>query len=238
MKNSRGLVGPGPNYFSNNKKNVWVDTNGYLHLTIIKSNNTWQCAEVICKKPIGYGTYTFTIAAPKKKLDPNVVFGLFTWDTATYKKEANSEIDIEFSQWTDPNAPNLHYSVQPTCGTDEKSGIYRERTKAISTKYKRSSSIHEFTWTPNKVSFSSIWQNKEHDHSNYIAKWHFNKNNPLRRSSCGTELSDPIGIPAPGTNTEVRINLWLVDGNHDKKPDPPCSEQEIIIKNFIYQPLK
>src|SRR6266852_3653418 len=48
-------VGPGPNYFSDNANNVWVDTSNRLHLRIGK----WVCAEVVLQSSPGYGTYRF-----------------------------------------------------------------------------------------------------------------------------------------------------------------------------------
>ena len=46
VKTSFGLVGPGPNYFSDSTNNVWLDAQGRLHLRITNRSNQWQCAEV------------------------------------------------------------------------------------------------------------------------------------------------------------------------------------------------
>jgi hypothetical protein len=73
-------MGPGPNYFSDNAKNAWVDSSGYLHLAITNRNGVWQCAEVICTESLGYGSYEFDIATPSDAIDKNTVLGLFTWD--------------------------------------------------------------------------------------------------------------------------------------------------------------
>ncbi len=239
IKHGNGLMGPGPNYFSNSNKNVWIDKHGWLHLAIRRNNNRWTCSEVICQTPVGYGTYKFIIAPPKKKLAPNVIFGLFTWDTETYFKQANSEIDIEFTQWANTNNPNLFYSVQPTCGPDDPTGMYRERTSAFFISDTNHPAEYQFTWLPDKVTFFSQ-PTTSISAGNHTTDWIFSSNKPPRRSSCGDGISAPIGIPRPGTNTEVRINLWIMDANHDKKPDLPMNndEQEVVIKSFDFTPLQ
>src|SRR6266568_3108242 len=85
--------GPGPNYFSSSPENVWVDSQGQLHLKITNRNNRWYCAEVSLEKPLGYGTYEFFVNGRFDQLDPHVVDGLFL-----YEDDAH-EIDIEFGRW-------------------------------------------------------------------------------------------------------------------------------------------
>src|SRR5436305_806293 len=53
VKASTGRVGPGPNYFSDSTNNVWVDTQGRLHLKITKVGGRWNCAEVINQQSLG-----------------------------------------------------------------------------------------------------------------------------------------------------------------------------------------
>lgn len=111
VKNYAWEVGPGPNRFSDNSRNVWVDAAGRLHLRIEKRKKTWYCAEVICTESLGHGTYRFYLDSDVAELDPNVVLGLFTWsDTPGFN---NREVDIEFSRWGDRNGPNAQFVVQP-----------------------------------------------------------------------------------------------------------------------------
>ncbi|MFM7722924.1 MAG: hypothetical protein ACKO7C_07960, partial [Bacteroidota bacterium] len=101
VKYSNTPVGPGPNNFSRLYDDVWVDENGYLHLTIAKHGDTWYSSEVVGQDNLGYGTYIFTIQADPMSFSENVVFGLFTWDNNTLLTDGNSEVDIEFSKWGD-----------------------------------------------------------------------------------------------------------------------------------------
>ena len=96
---------PGPNYFSDGPQDVWVDSSGFLHLSLVYRNGVWQAAEVESEDILSYGTYSFVLGSPVDQLDPNVVLGLFTWD-ATSAQYAHREIDIELSRWGNANSAN------------------------------------------------------------------------------------------------------------------------------------
>jgi hypothetical protein len=144
VKDSGGyLWGPGPNVWSD--RNAWVDAAGRLNLKIARSSSgTWQSAEVIRDgKPLGYGTYRFTIASNVSALDPNVVLGLFLWDArgGAY----NREMDIEFSKWGSASSPtNAQYVVQP----------WWRHGNLFSFRQPAGSTTHQFTWAPGRVTFS------------------------------------------------------------------------------------
>jgi hypothetical protein len=113
VKASTGRVGPGPNYFSASKSNVWVDGRGRLHLRITKAGGHWQVAEIGLDHALGYGTYTWTLASRVDDLDTNAVLGLFTYDD-TSAADAHREIDIEASRWGDASdSTNAQFVVQP-----------------------------------------------------------------------------------------------------------------------------
>jgi len=78
VKASRERVGPGPNYFSASRENVFVDTEGRLHLKIVWRAGRWTSAEVISRQTVGYGTYRFEVEQANP-LDANAVLGAFTW---------------------------------------------------------------------------------------------------------------------------------------------------------------
>jgi hypothetical protein len=100
-----------PNRFSADKRSVWVDALGRLHLRLRRDGHAWFSAEVACAQPLGYGMYQFAVDTDAGALDPNVVAGFFTWsDDDAF---ANREIDIEISRWGDPAAANAQFAVQP-----------------------------------------------------------------------------------------------------------------------------
>ena len=182
VKASEAMVGPGDNYFSAGEDNVWVDSNGNLHLTIAFENNKWYSTEVITQAPLGYGTYTFTLASPVDQLDKNAVLGLFTWDDDApvyYYRE----IDIEFSRWGQDSGENSQFVVQPF---DQPGHRHRYNTTLTGTY-----STHGFLWDTDQVSFFSF-QGHKPNLGGEIESWQY----------AGTDV-----LPAGDGN--ARINLWL-----------------------------
>jgi hypothetical protein len=207
VKSSAGLVGPGPNYFSDSTDNVWVDAQGQLHLRITYRSNQWQCAEVVSARTFGYGQYRFEINSQVDFLDPNVVLGAFTWsEDPAY---AHREMDIECSRWghsSDFN--NAQYVVQPP---------YLGRFLRYSVPVVPTNSTHLFTWVSNAISFQSQtgMYSPELAAPNIITNW-------------------TLTATVPQTGDEnVRVNLWLINGN----PPGNHQEVEIILKSFQFVPL-
>jgi len=95
-----------------NPDNVYVSDAGALHLRIVSRDNRWTCSEVNLTRSLGYGTYSFTVE-DISKLDPFVVFGMFTWDYST-DRENHREFDIDISQWGDPQNKNAEFVLQPS----------------------------------------------------------------------------------------------------------------------------
>src|SRR5882724_552067 len=112
VKSPAGLAGPGPNYFSDATNNVWVDTNGWLHLRVTHRTNAWQCAEIVSARTIGQGNYRFEVNSAIDSLNQNVTLGLFTWsDDPTF---TDREIDVEGGRWGNPaDTDNAQFVVQP-----------------------------------------------------------------------------------------------------------------------------
>lgn len=147
VKKSDTPVGPpdSGNYFSDSSQDVWVDSQGKLHLKISHSSGKWTCSEVICSRSFGYGTYTFTLDTDPTLLDKNAVLGLFTWNDAP--EYAHREIDIEFSKWANSTDPNSQYVIQPW---DQPNHRHRFNLPQSS-----GPSVHSFAWSAKSVVFQS-----------------------------------------------------------------------------------
>ena len=142
-KSGGSRVGPGPNYFA--KKNAWVDSSGRLHLAITKAGRHWTVGEVVNTRSLGYGTYKWVLASRVDNLDPNMVLGLFVYDSDPSFN--HREIDIEASRWGNASDPtNAQFVVQPYPPT----GDLRRITQGTSLPATLS-----FTWTAAGVSFSA-----------------------------------------------------------------------------------
>jgi hypothetical protein len=207
VKNSADArLGPGPNYFSDSARNVWVDELGRLHLRIEKRNGRWYSAEVISTASFGYGTYRWYLDSPVDRLDPNVVLGLFTWnDDPAYN---HRELDIEFARWGNASYANGQYTVQPYTVAGNQF-IFNEPPGVPQT-------THSLVWGSASAAFKSIrgHASTSSDPSLRIAEHSFSQ-----------------GVPPTG-GENARMNLWLFEGSApaDRK------DVEIVIKRFEFIP--
>jgi hypothetical protein len=106
--------------------NVFVDANGYLHLTITNNGGTWSAAELFTTDRLGFGTYQWQIDAPIDRFDRNVVLGLFPYGPAAgIGNDGTNEIDIEYSFWGNANGSNGDWTNYPASGTTIGETTYR-----------------------------------------------------------------------------------------------------------------
>lgn len=91
--------------------NASTDSNGHLHLRIVRKADHWTCAGVILTHSFGYGTYLFTVE-DVSHLAPAVTLSLFTWDDLGAEQN-HREMDIEISRWGDPAVKNAQFVMQP-----------------------------------------------------------------------------------------------------------------------------
>jgi len=226
-------VNPGQNYFSGDDRDIYLDENGYLHLRIAEHDGKWVSSEVVADEFTGYGTYRFTVEGYMDAFPANVVLGLFTWDNNTFREQANSEVDIEFSKWGDSEKERtLQYGVQPI----NFGPYYPERD--FQPDYTSGDidgiSTHEFTWADTLITWKSF-RGESTEESDKIGEWAFGTNNPAREKNEGGRSSNAIVIPAPGATTSARMNLWILTAI---APGPlDNNAQEVIIRKFEYVPL-
>lgn len=232
-KNAISPVGPGPNRFSGTSDFAWVDAAGNLHLKIAKKNNQWTCSEVISTRTFGYGTYVFTCISDITTFDKNAVFGAFTWDNYSFQKQANSEVDVEFSRWGNATDSNLiSYAVQPVIFSNPIPYTERTYRPSVPTKYLKQPITYMYRWTPDSV-YWECYEGFTYPGTNKLSQWTFRNTSQPRQKIEGPNTSDPIVIPAPADSTNARFNLWLLNGeapSHSK-------ELEVIISSFKYTPL-
>ena len=95
-------------------RNVSVDADGFLHLSINKKAGTWTAAELFTLDNLGFGTYQWLVQGDVWNMDPHTVLGLFPYGpTHGIGKDATNEIDIEFSQWNKTCVCNADFTVYP-----------------------------------------------------------------------------------------------------------------------------
>ncbi len=101
-----------------NPANVSVDANGYLHLKITKTGDTWSAAELFTVDKLGFGTYQWQTDGPTDRMDPNVVLGFYPYGPAAgIGENGTNEIDIEYSRWGRKSGVNGDWTDYPNSGT-------------------------------------------------------------------------------------------------------------------------
>ncbi len=225
--------GPGPNYFSGNPNDIYLDENGYLHMKIVQRNGEWYSTEIVSDEAMGYGRYTFTVEGDMEDLASNTVLGLFTWDDETFKTDANSEVDVEISRWGNSSDPYvLQFGVQPIFFGQ----LNEERMERPEYSIGKMNGLtnHTFIWTDSLITWES-YVGDTYGQGEILGTWRFDLTNPARVKEEGGNSSDPVIIPAPGDATNARINLWL----HQQPSSAPANglPQEVIIRDFEYEPF-
>lgn len=230
VKSSPSLQGPGPNLFSDRPEDIFIDGNGYLHMRIAEYNGSWYSTEVVSYDTVGYGEYTWVVSGDYENIPENIVVRLFTWNTESFAEEANSEVDIEFAKWNNPDAKTLHTSVQPVNRSDTNYHAYRTHEHDTDPGDLVGVTTHQFIWTDSLITWRS-WKGNGTG-GQEIAFWEFSDTNRAVPKVENGLASRPIVIPAPLNNTNVRMNFWMLGGI----PPSDGQIQELVIRNFDYVP--
>jgi hypothetical protein len=198
---------PGPNAFSDNPDNVWVDGQGSLHLRITNRDGGWQCAEAFCLDRLpGYGRYEYTVGGPVDAFDRWVVGGLFLYAPPERDGQA-TEIDIEFARWGANSGYNLQLTVQPWQLPDHRRQFAWQLADAPTT--------HWFEWRPGEARFFSA-PGAVADPRKAVVSWTYR----------GAD------VPKPGRE-RVHLNLWLFR----TRPPSDAREVELVVTAFRYTRL-
>jgi hypothetical protein len=181
-------------------------------LRVTQRNGQWYCAEVVSRRAFGYGTYRFFLASAEDTLDPNIVFGMFTYDDDPTASNGHRELDLELSRWSNASDPtNAQFVVQPF---DVPGNLTRWTLPAGA-----ALTTHSFTWSSGRVDFVS--------HNGVIA--------PPPTSVPQTAIWSRLGsaVPTPG-DERVHINLWLFNTAAPSNGQ----EAEVIISRFAFIPAQ
>jgi hypothetical protein len=222
VKEAPAAVGPGPNRFSRDPEDVWVDSASKLHLTVHQKGPDWYSTEVILTEALGYGQYLVQTSSRVDQLDSNAVFGAFTWDSygdpSVPTGRCNREIDFEDARWSKPSDPeNSQFVVQPW---DTAGNLHRFELPDLGADARLTRILK---WEKDRLYFVLLQGHHSFDswtQGDVIEEWEY--------------LHDPGAghfVPEPG-EARVRLNLWLNSGWS------PAGDGvlEVVVDNFAFVP--
>jgi hypothetical protein len=226
-KQSADVCGPGFNKFSNETA---YEKDGELYLTY--SNQ--QASEVRVTLPndqlFNYGKYTFSIKSVSvldaagqvvdDKLPNDLVLGLFTWDdTDNYAihENFNHEVDIEISRWGCEENADAQFLVQPA-GYPQMDRFY----SGAKGTYDQGGHVYSFNWLPNRID----WETTAGGGQTF---------------SLTSEMAQYKRVPdfvqcMPSGYTEIRMNLWNMNGPEIPTGIAPTDTVQVVIDKFSYEP--
>jgi len=124
-------------------RNAWVDADGHLHLLLAQREGRWTSAALTLDRPLGYGTYAFTVR-DTSNLDPAAAFSMYTWDDRA--EQTHRELNISISSWGNPRNKNAQYVLQ---FEDVADNVFRYDAPA-------GRLTHTFRWEPGRASFATV----------------------------------------------------------------------------------
>lgn len=210
VKSGQGVF-PGPNNWD--PDNVFVDSDGHLHLKICKQSGSWSCAEIYMSSDqrLGFGTYQWQILGRPDILDENVVLGLFNYTVPEIGPGGTNEIDIEFSAWGHAQRDRGNWTVWPAVQGVEH--VTHEFDMSPNT----DASTHRFDWQSRQIFYQSLHGLREPgDDEGLYASWPFAPSN----------YDEAI----PQHPLPVHVNLWLNKG----MPPQDGREVELVISSFNF----
>ena len=202
-------TGPGRNYFSGGRENIWVDEKGRMHIRTTHNNGRWYCAEARMVESLGYGKYIFHLEGNPAKLDKDLVIGFFTYDHGDTMHH-HREIDIEFSSWGNEKNMNSQYVLQPH---EISENVHRYQTD-LSKKTQ-----HIISWKKNKIGFVSSYVTTEADTEviTKYAEWNYKPHPRLKKNK-----------------EKFSMNVWIYKADFPSD----FNDYEFIVSKFEFIPYK
>jgi hypothetical protein len=213
---------PGNNLFSNDRNEVFLDSQGKLHCKLNKRDQYWYSVELVADTALGYGTYAVFTETRLDTLPKNLMFEFGITSETGMKSYIPCDIAVQFSRLGQPvgSVNTLQYLVANTeqsIGANRKERVFRPEVPFRLSGYY---STHAFVWNGGNIEFASY-----HDHglpSAYTAAtWEFS----------GSNLSN-LRVPNFTPASVMRLRLWSAGAPIDGRAF------EVVLKKIQFIPAK
>jgi hypothetical protein len=152
-------------------RNVWVDPDGHLHLLLAQRDGQWTSAGLTLNRPLGYGTYMFTVRETGQ-LDPAAALSMYTWDD---RADSNHrELNVSIGNWGSARNKNGMYVL---LYEDVAENVLRFTAPA-------GRLTHTFRWQPGNAIFTTVRGDDPAHDAQPVARRAFT-----------------VGVPTPATAT-------------------------------------
>jgi hypothetical protein len=180
-------------------RNVWVDSNGHLHLALTERDGRWTSADVRLTRSLGYGTYSFDVR-DTSQLDPSAALSMYTFDPLGSDQNFR-ELTIDISRWGEPNNMNGQFVVQPETVP---ANVFRFTIPAGLV-------THSFRWEPGRVSFKAVRRNGAPGRDSVVAERLFTARVPTAGAERPelTLLYDRSAVRPPSKAVEVVVEKFV-----------------------------
>jgi hypothetical protein len=180
-------------------RNVWVDSDGHLHLLLTERDGRWTSADVRLTRSLGYGTYSFDVR-DTSELDPSAAFSMYTFDPLGSDQNFR-ELAIDVSRWGDPGNMNGQFVVQP------------ETVPANVLRFAVPPGLvtHSFRWEPGRVSFKAVRKSARPQGDSVVAERLFTARVPTAGAERPqlTLLYDRSAARPPSKAVEVVVEKFV-----------------------------
>jgi hypothetical protein len=179
-------------------RNVWLDSEGHLHLLLSERDGRWTCAEVRLTHSLGYGTYSFDLR-DTSQLDPSAAFSMYTLDPLGSDQNFR-ELTVDVSRWGDPGNMNGQFVVQPDTVP---ANVFRFTIPAGLV-------THSFRWEPGRVSFKTVRRSGAPGNGSVVAERLFSARVPTAGAETAhlTLLYDRSVARPPAKAVEVVVEKF------------------------------
>ena len=148
-------------------RNVSVDADGRLHLSLTRRDGRWTAGEAWLTRPLGYGTYQFEVGG-MSELDPVAAFEVWTWDGR--RPDQNwAELGFDVRRSNDPRQRNAQFLVQPNYVA---ANVFRFSAPS-------GRLTHSFRWHPGTVAFETVRGTAVTDRGAMVAQRQFTSGIPV-----------------------------------------------------------
>jgi hypothetical protein len=192
---------------------AYVDSQGRLHLQIVKVDGVWRSVELRTVNTVSYGTFRLINDTDTARFSNRTVFGMFVYRPGASKNHGGHEIDIENSRFPHylkaPN--NAQFAVQPYNEPHHEHPYHVTRADAPL--------LQQFTWYPpargeGTVKFAT--RVGATPQSRLLSHWEYHG------------ASDPTA-----QNMYVFLTLWL-----NKGQPPTHGTHAAVLRSLVVTPLR